>query len=602
MATDDGRGQRQASSFRFSSRYAPMTLFPFRFSAASTPPVPAGAHRRASPGSGRADRRPPTGVGLVAVVLIAFLSGCDVGSVDDDLALILRFEAVSTVVSGQITDAATQAPITDVPVTIRFGGADADRVVDVDGGSVSSITLEEVSLLSFGLDGAVPSPDRPVDLVLNVTAEGYLETSRRILLADDEQTFSLPLVRFADLPPGVETTSVRFPVINGVSPETVVVTTPAEAVTGARASLTLPAGTRIRDASGRPLTGTLTGRVTYFSNQVNPARAAFPGGFTGVQIDRDETGAPAQGTFLTAGFAAVEVVGDDGREAEMFDAPIDISIDVPPGTPNPETGRDIDDGDPVPVYSLDEDTGTWTFAARAPARLVGATVNTETGPNASRSVRFETEHLTYWNLDYLDDDVCRAAAPILIDGLPTGFYRWTLEQQSDGGVLEAGDLYDDTLQFFNAPRDLPVTLRIRDEQGTEIAAADFGDLCAGGTIPVEEGVGGGGGRVTIETDVEVVCPDDDIEIRPSNVVVWYRLADGVRWNRAVLQDGRLVLPSVIDGASYVFGLWLEDEWLFETVRLAPGSIDDEGVEVVQRDASTYDVEIRYTDTDGVICD
>jgi hypothetical protein len=108
--------------------------------------------------------------------------------------------------------------------------------------------------------------------------------------------------------------------------------------------------------------------------------------------------------------------------------------------------------------------------------------------------------------------------------------------------------------------------------------------------------------VTIETDIEVVCPDDDIEIRPSNVVVWYRLADGVRWNRAVLRDGRLVLPSVIDGASYVFGLWLEDEWLFETVRLAPGSIDDEGVEVVQRDASTYDVEIRYTDTDGVICD
>ena len=540
---------------------------------------------------------------LVATALFA-AGGCDTAAVDDDLALILNFEPFETVVSGQITDARTLAPVEDVPVTVRFVGPNAGRVVDVDGGPVSEIRLQEVSLLSFGLDGTAPTPDAPVELLLNVTADGYLETSQRVVVAGSEQTFSLSLVRLDDLPDGVTTAVEQFAAPGGTVFETVVVATPPEAATRAGARLTLPAGTQIRDENGAPLSGTLTARVTYFSNRSNAARAAFPGGFTGVQIDRDEDGADARGTFITAGFAAITVRDDFGREGESFSEPIGIQIDVPEGTDNPETGRPIRAGDAVPVYSFDEDTGAWTFEARAPAQIVARTAN-RTEPVTSSGlprVAIETSHLSYWNLDFLYPDLCAVAAPFVFDGLPFGFYRWSLERRADGGVLQAGELYDGAIQFFNAPRDLPATLRLTDSDGDEIVSADVDDICAGGTIDVPGGGGEPGRRVTVEAQIAVTCPSDDLEIRPSNVILWYRPETGRRWTRAVLRNGRIVLPGLIDGSSYVVGLWLDDAWEFETMLLDLDGIDDDNVDVTRRDETTYEVEVRYVDDDGFLCD
>jgi len=540
---------------------------------------------------------------LAGTVLVA-ATGCDTGAVDDDLALIISFEPFETLVSGQITDARTLSPVEDRPVTIRFLGPNGSRVVDVDGGPMSEITLQEVSLLSFGLDGASPTPDAPAELLLNITAEGYLETSQRVVVAGSEQTFSVSLVRLDDLPDGVQTVTRQFSAPAGAPVETVVVATPPETTTGARAQLTIPARTQILAEDGSPMFGTLTAQVTYFSNRSSAARGAFPGGFTGVQIDSDEDGTAGRGTFITAGFAAITIRDDFGREAETLGGPIDIQIDVPQGTDNPETGQPVRDGDPVPVYSFDEDTGIWTFETRSPAQLQAQT--TQGGPPASPSglptVAFSPRHLSYWNLDFLYPDLCPVASPFVFDGLAAGFYRWSLERRADGGVLSTGDLYDGAIQFFNAPRNLPVTLRLTGSGGEEIVAADFDDVCAGGTIPVPGGGGEPGERVTIEAQVEVTCPDDDLEIRPSNVTVWYRPDTGPRWNRGVLQNGRVVLPGLIDGDAYEFALWLEDGWEFATALLSVDGLQDEDVEVTRLDDTTYEVIIRYADDDGFLCD
>jgi hypothetical protein len=542
---------------------------------------------------------------MVAGALL-LTAGCDTGAVDDDLALIFDFESVPTVVSGQVTDARTGAVIENAAVNVRFDGPDAARVVEVDGAPVAALTLTEQGLLSFGIDGPVPTESAPAEVVVNVSVEGYLETSERVTVASDEQTFEVKLVRLDAPPSGIVTALRTFTAPGGAPQSDVVVTTSPETQTGAQASLRIPAGTLIRDGDGTPLTGTLTASVTYFSNQDDAARAAFPGGFTGVSVGENEDGAPGRGTFLTAGFAAIEVRDADGREAEQFDGPIDISIDVSAGTENPETGQPIRDGDPVPVYSFDEDTGEWTFETRAAATVAAPSSTAAKSASGLPAVRFQTNHLTYWNLDYFYGDNCAVTQPIVFEDLLGGFYRWELERVSDGRVFRTGSLYDDRLQFYYAPRNLPMTIRLFSSSGSQVAAATLDDLCSGITIPASDiSTPPAPRQVDVEGEVTITCPSGDVEIRPSGVTVWYQnTSDGLPWQRAVLRQGRITLRDLVDGDTYRFALRLRGQWLYQTARLdldAAASTSIEGVRITRVDAETYRVEIEYEDTNEVIC-
>jgi hypothetical protein len=52
----------------------------------------------------------------------------------------------------------------------------------------------------------------------------------------------------------------------------------------------------------------------------------------------------------------------------------------------------------------------------------------------------------------------------------------------------------------------------------------------------------------------------------------------------------------------VVGLWLDDAWEFETMLLDLDGIEDDNVDVTRRDETTYEVEVRYVDDDGFLCD
>lgn len=531
------------------------------------------------------------------LALFVLITGCDFESIGEDLNLGLDFAPAPTLVSGKLLDAKTQAPIQDLPITIRFSGPDADQVVDGAGESVSEITVDQVGLLSFGLkNNPIPSAENPAEVVMTITADGYLKTSERLLITSDQGSFTAKLVNLNDLPSGVTNASKEFNADDGVD-----VTTSGDVSTGAQASLSIPEGTVIRDADGNRLTGRLTASVTYFSNQDDDARTGFPGGFSNVNIPNNEGDRESTGSFITAGFAAINVTDDQGREGEQFDGNIDIRIDVPAGTENFEDGGTISEGDMVPLYSFDEDTGEWSFEGRSAARVSSSTSSSNAKRAGMTNVAFQTNHLTYYNLDYFDDDYCRQAEPIVFEGLPKGgFYNWRLTR--NGQLFKSGSLYaDNVLQFNYAPRDMPMTLTLFDGQtGAEIARQSISNLCDGATIPVSIDTSS---LVTVEGDLTVQCPSDDVEIKPSSFALWYRpLNSSSSWNFARMEKGRITIPGLQDGGEYEVWVRLKNRWETRNVTLSAEDIQDaEDVTVRQRNANTYDVIVNITDDEGTIC-
>ena len=539
-------------------------------------------------------------LGALLVLLIAgsglLWTGCDIGAIDDGIGLIVDFSPASTTVSGQVLDAKTQAPIESAAVTVRFSGPDAGRVVDVDGDALTELTVPDVSLINFNLDGAEPSEDNPAEVSMAISAPGYITTNERVLIGSTDHTFSATLTSVSDTPSGVEATVESFSSRNGAPVEDVTVTTDFEDATGAQTSLRIPAGTVMRDVDGTPLQGNVEATVVYYSNQDDAARDAFPGGFLGVNVTENEDDLESGGSFITAGFAAIEVVDEQGRKARQFDGPIDIEIDVPPGTTNPETGQAVQSGDSVPVYSFNEETGEWVFEGRTEATLADASARKSQGTLA---VSFQTQHLTYWNLDWYWSPRCSRADQIMFNGMPAnwrGFFRWTLRDAETGQRLRSGSHYrGNFLRFYNAPREWPMTLQMVDPvSGQVVAEGTLNDLCDGGTLDATIP-----DRVSVDVHATITC-DDDTEIRPSNYSVWYRPASGSPWGYARLSSGRATISDLIEGGEYLFYVRLLGRWEIRTVRIQEGETVD-GVLVTRTSEDGFRADVDFRDTDGSVC-
>jgi hypothetical protein len=555
----------------------------------------------------------PFSRGALFALLLAgaglFWTGCDVGAIDDDLGLIINFSPAPTTVAGQILDAKTQLPIEAAPVTVRFSGPDAGRVVDVSGEVMTAVTLPDISLLNFNVDGDEPTPETPATINLQISAPNYLTTNERVVVTSSDHLFTANLTNVLDPPSGVEAVVRQFATSGGAPVDDVSVTTDPEDETGAQASLRIPRGTVMRDKDGRTLGGGATATVVYFSNQNDAALGAFPGGLMGVDVRDREVG-----SFVTAGFAAVEVVDAQGREARQFDGPIEVGVDVSPSTLNPQTGRRVEPGDEIPVFSFDADTGEWTAEGQTKATLASSAKGKSSGLLATT---IQTQHLTYWNLDWHYEGKCSVAGRQIFEGIPPrwrGRLRWVLRGDATNDPLNRGNGFyrsgyhteGDFLKFANAPSNWPMTFELIDTRnnGQVLAEGEISDLCTDKTWsvdapPLEN-------QVSLEVEVSVTC-DADEEIRPDDYTIWYYSRPNSDWGSVKVDEGEAEI-SVIDGAVYEFSVFLEDEWETLNVRIDPeAKIQDSRVTVtdLERDDSEdgveYEVTVNFRDTNGAVC-
>lgn len=172
-------------------------------------------------------------------------------------------------------------------------------------------------------------------------------------------------------------------------------------------SVRVPQNTTVLAADGTELNDDLTMTVAHFKSTDEEALNAFPGGFNvnienaaDIDVNSIEGARPTDSNvvFQSAGFTAIEIFDSNGNKADTFDGEgIDVTMDIPAGTINPETSQPIGPGDVIPVWSFDTDTANWNYEGTAPAQADG---------NGGLQVSYKATHLSFWNLDFFADDTC----------------------------------------------------------------------------------------------------------------------------------------------------------------------------------------------------
>jgi hypothetical protein len=483
---------------------------------------------------------------LAAGLFGVLLSACSGGGGGDDAVVTVPPPARSALPLALMTtvqDATTRDPLAlsgNDKVSVVVYGADADKVVDGDGKSLYDAAGKFAGPLtsSDGIFTLYLKPGTAGAFTLNLrvvaSARNYVTSSKDLVVSDQDlsgdgsvRTIQVP-ISLISLTPAAQPESVVGTQVkgnlaaNGATTAPIVATTPTATATtevnGVTTTVSLgTANASIPDAviaysdaaRTKPLpAGNVSVDVVYNNNMTTSSLATFPGGF----ITREDSGGQpltSPGSFISGGFASIEVssTAADGTitKAKTFDKPISVTISLPKGTINPETGIEVKAGEIIPIWSYDTTTGEWSAMRMTSTGAIitgqlGALRNDDTYP-----VTFVTDHLSYFNLDWFawKDGIGKSkvaqcdTAPITIKGaqskplyleaVMTGggwMHYWLL----DGGVP---DPVNDRITY--APKNLKMTINAyygtnRADAARLVGTVTVNDVCSGVNLDVTAGM------------------------------------------------------------------------------------------------------------------
>ncbi len=515
---------------------------------------------------------------LAGAIVLAMMAYSCQKAIDatENAKVIINYDLIETIIDIQLVDAHTGKLIGqegDKTVTISITGPDHEGVVDITGYQPSDMTFQSHhGFVALGLvpDAAYkPTADDPV--VFNITARtsGYIKTSQTVtLISTGRSMLKIDMVSTTNPPQGVDIAEENNVVqlVNGTVQNSVQVNTP-----DGKAQLEIPEGLVMYDAGGTPLSGSISVSVAHFDNTVEEAMTAFPGGMiTGVSF---QDGSAGDGMFFSAGLLAIEITDDNGRNATTFEnGSLLVTAAVGDQTYNPETGSTVADGDEIPVWSYNENTGQWTEEGMA----------TIVGNRSGFEVSTEVSHLSYYNFDWFVGNVCYQAATFIFTANVPICDCFTLSgvmrRQVDNSFVQNVYMWvcdGEPVYTAYAPQGIPVFIEWNEYaySGVQVSAAHqptfIPDLCT--NVPIEIDLVTTGATDVLEIEVEVYCAaNPNVIIRPS-FSVWYCLSGTYNWQLASMTNGEATICDIQIGADYDVGIYYQNNWYQTTVTVDQSS-------------------------------
>ncbi|MEM8600651.1 MAG: hypothetical protein AAGF99_12085 [Bacteroidota bacterium] len=524
--------------------------------------------------------------------LALLVAACDLAGIQSDLedatTVRLNVPAAPAEFAVTVIDATTQRPVSG-EVSLTIAGDDAALIVDpLFYDPIEEVTTGSGTVALALPDGTEVSPDAPVRFDVIVRADGYITTGRSIAIrstgVDVFEVRMLPLS--GDAPEGVSVaaeTEAGSTTNQGRLRETITITTPADAQTQARATVTIPADVTITDARGRVLRGALSATVAYYSPQSSEAMALFPGGFDDLAVTRADGSTARGGALQTVGFVSIDLFDEAGRRAEQFSAPLDVTMDVPAGLINPETGAPVAAGDRIPVWTYDEITGRWTeegsFTAPGGSFVFGESTQAGLIP-----LGFSVDHLSNKAGGWYDTNAaaCTEGAELVLTNrnhLPVRAVI-TAPGYSFNRTVH---MLDDTLRLDGFPSNIPsANVAFFFEDGS-LGSITVDNPCGARVeaaltnVPTD--------RVTAEFISNVVCTSRNVTTLPS-ILIQANRAGVTQPSYLRVENGALTVSGLMMGAEYEVAVdykTLDDTFQrYEHRFIAEGEVDQDGkVRIVQ---------------------
>jgi len=434
-------------------------------------------------------------------------------------------------------------------LTIKITGPNAESVYSLDGTKKFN---SEVGLFSLILKpGVTPSESNPIKFTVIIEAAGYLKSITPIeILAVGNESFRIYMVKTSAPPIGValKEQTILLP-SNGEIEETTVIEIPLTNGKQETAKIEIPKGTKMLDEEGNIVTGSVNIAMAHFDNQSQESLNSFPGGFTATNLVDKNGNAMDPVLFITAGFVSIDM-SNGAQTVKSFSNPISVTMEINSNTYNTETESDVKEGDSIPTWSLDTETGQWKEED-----VVVIVKNTTS--NKLESV-INISHLSYWNWDY-KTNTCGTGSTIRFTSDATTYtsrYFEVFNSAKNGLLLMNGYLdvrNGASWTFYNAPRNFKAKLIVYSgpnyyDKGKIIGQSGLFQLC-GSSISLKVDVPI---IFTVTIDVSGKCKDGGNVIRPS-FTVYYKEKGGKSFNElGYLKNGRLTTDKFVLGKTYIF--------------------------------------------------
>ncbi len=325
----------------------------------------------------------------------------------DGFTISINPDVFDNVVAVKFYDAATPG-VAPANIKLTITGDNAQSIYEISGYKQFNVVD---GVISLGLlPKAAPTEGRPAVFVLNAEAEGYLPVRVPVTILQGQITklITISMVNLNDPPPGVTVVQKETALTGSAIAAVESIATPTGSGSNVSTTVELPTGTTFRDEAGNQINGaTLKTTVVHFNTKEAASLNAFPGnGFHSDDVT-DENGNKVSGIFRTAGFSNIDMTLN-GTDVRTFNQPVNLKIGISSDQINPKTGAPFAAGDQIPVWSFQIETGKWAFEKQG----------TVTNNGGNLEVAFTTNHLTYYNLAFLDN-VCAEAKASFVTNLPS---------------------------------------------------------------------------------------------------------------------------------------------------------------------------------------
>lgn len=502
----------------------------------------------------------------LAICMLTANSSCKKPSENVDLIVDTQFTKATVAI--RFVDVKTGIPVgfeNDAEkVTVTIEGPDKDLIVDNSGRTKFHVGKGHLTLCVK--EGYVPSSSDPIKFNVVAHAPGYLSTSAQVIISEEGNTMQdVQLVDLNNTPNGVAAIQDNSATANqygnmtaDYNLETPLPVTNHEKTT---AKIHIPAGTKLTNEKGNPVTGTISATMVYFNNLDDASLMSFPGGFAATTENEGDI------IFKTAGFVALELKNQNGSEVKHFSNPIQMTVEIPAVTTN-EAGAAITDGMVIPIWSYEPSTGAWTKEQDATISW-----NSNTGKYEST---FNLNHLSYWNLDWYNN-ACSSGATLNFTSNANGSRSVMVEMRRSDGTLFMQNYVQvnsgtTSLQFLNAPQNIPLTLTFYNlnscawpySTSEVLGVIQISNLCSGTyTVNLNFPTSVVQNTQTTTLDFSIRCSNNPNQvIRPQLSIYAYNLST-CTWNREYIGqmvNGQISTNVLIPGNQYMFFAVFNGNW------------------------------------------
>jgi hypothetical protein len=411
------------------------------------------------------------------LVVVFLLNGCRNPAYE--VNVLFDAQVITYKAGLQLTDANGAALPGNIDVTVT--GTDAGSIYDFSG---TKKIYAPNGVITLGVHPKeIPTASKTLSFNVIIKIPGYEEKNIPMTIAVNQFSQDIKGITMVKTTVPTPYTSVAvkdFPVAaNGATASAITFSTPSTNNVPQITTLTIPAGTTFKDATGNTLSGAaLTIQVINFDAGDPALVSLFPGGDLSATNIVDKDGKVGAGFFSPAGFNDVRMFLG-GIEVKSFSGPISVSIETDPNYKKQGATSILKAGDLLTAHSYEVSTGQFKFETEAPVTSNGGKL----------AVSFPTTHLTKFIVGEIFStsnctipEVTFIAPWLAANSTVVTIDIFTLDGTKLLGTSEEVIFNGTKVLLENLP---PFAVSYIVKQGTTtIAAGNITDPCAGGAITI----------------------------------------------------------------------------------------------------------------------